>query len=363
MTLRSLREATAAGMFASPRALSDFAAALAVTMAEMHASGIVLGALDPDSVALESPHSVRLRPAPPSPRAWMAPERRGGMDTGVVGDSYLWGASVGYAATGMDAPAGSSPIPAASQPLAGLVTRALSPAPAVRPGLVEISSVIGRASAQAGGVFVAHSSPRRRRAALSWVVAAAVLAALVGAGTVVLLVGRGSTGPTTAETASAPVPDPLPSSADPSPSASSVQASPTPTPDVTLDPRPKPPPGPGVIAPSGTYFFESQLGPIRCAYFPEGTAGQVIACIDDRSNTLVRLNSGMIRVSRVTADQSSQVPRTGPSLGPSDPSLLMGTRPNGKPLFECWGSRGGVSCWESAEGDWFVMTGGGLETS
>lgn len=363
MTLRSLREVTAAGMLASPRALSDFACALASTMAEMHASGIVLGALDPDSVSLEAPHSVRLRPAFPSPQAWMAPERRGGMDTGVVGDSFLWGASVGYAATGMDTPAGSSPISTAVQPLAGLVTRALSPAPAVRPSLAEISSVIGLAGAQAGGTSVEHLSRRRRSAALIWVVAAAVLAALVGVGTVVLLVGRGSTGPATAGTASAPVPDPLAISGDPSPSASSAQASSTPTPDVTLDPRPKPPPGPGVIAPSGTYFFESQLGPIRCAYFPEGTAGQVIACIDDRSNTLVRLNSGMIRVSKVTADQSGQVPRTGPSLGPSETSLLMGTRPNGKPLFECWGTRGGVSCWESAEGDWFAMTGGGLETS
>lgn len=361
MVLRSLREATAAGVLSSPGALTEFAAALAATMAEMHASGIVVGALDADSVALESPQSVRVRPAMPSPQAWMAPERRGGMDTGVVSDSFLWGATVGYAATGTDVPAGSSPIAPHIQPLAGLVTRALSPAPAVRPGLVEISGVLGRPGF-AGGFTSAHgSTPRGRNRTLLWAVGAAALAAIVGVGTVVLLVSRSTTAPTTAATTSAPAP--LPSPADPTPAPVVESVSPAPAPDVTVDPKPQPPPGPGVVAPSGTYFFESQSGPIRCAYFPEGTAGQVIACIDDRSETLVRLNAGMIRVTRVTADQSVQVPQTGPALGPTDAALLMGTRTNGKPLFECWGSPGGISCREGAEGDWFVMTGGGLETS
>lgn len=102
---------------------------------------------------------------------------------------------------------------------------------------------------------------------------------------------------------------------------------------------------------------------MRCAYFPEGTAGQVIACIDDRSETLVRLNAGMIRVTRVTESQSVQVPLIGVELGPSDSPWLYGTKANGKPLFECWGVPGGIACRETAQGDWFVMTGSGLQTS
>lgn len=363
MVLRSLREATAVGMLSSPGALTDFAAALAATMAEMHASGIVIGALDADSVALDSPQAVRLRPAMPSPQAWMAPERRGGMDTGVVGDSFLWGAAVGYAAAGTAVPAGSSPVTPAIQPLAGLVARALSPAPAVRPGLVEINAALGRPGV-AGGVTPAQvSTPRGRNRTLIWAVGAVALAAIGGIGTVVLLVDSSTTGPTTAASTAAPVSLPSPADPMPAPSIAPSIAPVSPAPDFTVSPKPEPPPGPGVIAPTGTYFFESRSGPIRCAYFPEGTAGQVIACIDDRSETLVRLNAGMIRVTRVTADQSAQVPQTGPALGPADASLLTGTRTNGKPLFECWGSPGGISCREEAEGDWFVMTGGGLETS
>lgn len=359
----SLREATAAGLLASPTALSQFAGALAATMADMHASGVVLGALDVDSVALDSPRSVRLRPTVPSSQAWMAPERRGGMDTGVVGDSFLWGATVGYAATGAETPAGSSPIPPTVQPLAALVTRALSAAPAMRPGLAEISSALGMPAAGQGVAAVEGAGVRGRSTTLIWAVGAVVLAAFVGIGTVVFLVGRGSTAPATVETSLAPMPSRTAADQAPSATSAPVAPAPAPVPDVTFDPRPEPPPGPGVTAPGGTFFFESQGGPIRCAYFPEGTAGQVIACIDDRSDTLVRLNAGMIRVTRVTADQSVQVPRTGPALGPSDASLLMGTRSNGKPLFECWGGRSGISCREAAEGDWFVMTGGGLETS
>lgn len=367
MALRSLREAVAAGTLSSARDLNEFAAALAAVIADMHSSGIVLGALDADSVALDSPRSVRVRPAAPSPAGWMAPERRGGMDTGVVGDSYLWGACVGFAATGVDTPAGSSPVPPSLDPLASLVSRALSPAPAMRPGLAEIGAVLGASGAASAAAPPTGRTPSPdaggRRATFLWAAVGAVIAAAVAVGAVVFLIGRGSSQPPTAD----PVPLPIESTmtADPAPSPTAVVESPdpAPAPDVTIDPRPQPPPGPGVVAPPGTSFFEAQSGPVRCAYFPEGTAGQVIACIDDQSDTLVRLNAGMIRVTQVTQDQSVQVPRTGPLLGPADGPRLLGTRPSGKPLFECWGVPGGIACREGAQGDWFVMTAGELETS
>lgn len=118
-----------------------------------------------------------------------------------------------------------------------------------------------------------------------------------------------------------------------------------------------------MAAPSGTSFFESSGGDVRCAYFPEGTAGQVIACIDDRTDTLVRLNSGMIRVTEVTESQSLQVPRVGLLVDNQSPVRTYGTRTNGRPLFECWGEGAGVTCIDKAEGSWFIMLPGGLRTS
>ena len=360
MPSRTLREVVAAGSFTTAADLAAFADGLASAIATLHSSGVVLAAVDPDCVVLDSPGAVRIRPAPPSAAAWMAPERRGGMDSGIVGDSYLWGACIAYAATGREPVTGSVPLPPTLEPLASLTARALSAAPAVRPSFDEIARFLRPGSV--GGA----SAPSSRRTLL-WAIVGGVVAAAVGIAAVLLLVGGSSSTPNGTSTipeTSAPTPLPTPTPTPPSPSPT-----PTPTPtrgptdDVPIGDAPQPPPGRGVVAPSGTSFLESATGPVRCAYFPEGTAGQVIACIDDRSETLVRLNAGMIRVTRVTESQSVQVPQIGVELGPSDAAWLYGTKANGKPLFECWGVPGGIACRETAQRDWFVMTGGGLQTS
>jgi hypothetical protein len=358
MPSRTLRDVVAAGSFTTATDLVAFADGLAAAIARLHSSGVVLGAVDPDCVVLDSPGAVRVRPAPASASAWMAPERRGGMDSGIVGDSYLWGACVAYAATGREPLTGSVPLPPSMDPVASLTARALSAAPAIRPTFDEI----GR-SLRPGSVGGASDSSSRRT--LLWAIVGGVVAAAVGIAAVLIFVGGSSSTSNDTSTmpeTSAPMP-PSPPPTPPSPTPTPTTPSPTPTPIVPPTDGPPPPPGPGVVAPSGTSFLESSSGPVRCAYFPEGTAGQVIACIDDRSDTLVRLNAGMIRVTQVTASQSVQVPQIGVELGPSDPAWLYGTRANGKPLFECWGVPGGIACREQAQGDWFVMTGGELQTS
>lgn len=358
MPARTLREAVAAGGLISASDLAAFADGLAAAIARLHSSGVVLAAIDPDCVVLDSPGAVRVRPAPPSAFAWMAPERRGGMDSGIVGDSYLWGASIAYAVTGREPVTGSVPLPPSMEPLASLAARALSAAPAIRPTFDEI----GR-SLRPG--FVGGASDSSNRRTLLWAIVGGVAAAAVGIAAVVFFVGGSSStsnGTSTMTETTAPTP-PSPPSTPPSPAPTPTPPSPAPTSVVPPTDGPPPPPGPGVVAPSGTSFLESSSGPVRCAYFPEGTAGQVIACIDDRSETLVRLNAGMIRVTQVTASQSIQVPKIGVALDPSDPAWLYGSRANGKPLFECWGVSGGIACREQARGDWFVMTGGGLQTS
>ena len=359
----TLRQAVASGVLPTQAELVRLASALAKAMTAVHMSGTVVTALDADSVVLDGPGAVRVRPMPATASSWMAPERRGGLDSGIVGDSFLWGACVAYAATGQEPVGGTGPLPPSMEPLASLVVRALSPVPAVRPTFDEINGTLGSGSARAR-----ESSTRQRN--LIFIGVGAVIAALLGVAGAVVLAG-GSSMDEDSSTATVVIATPPASSQPPTIASSTPGTEPPASPepsgtadiDVDLEVGPVPPPGTGVVAPGGTSFFESSSGLVRCAYFPEGTAGQVIACIDDESDTLVRLNAGMIRVTEVTASQSGQVPRIGVELGPRDSAWLYGTRGDGRPLFECWGVDGGIACREKAKDDWFVMGSDDLKTS
>lgn len=357
----TLRELVVSERLASTQEMTYFALGLASAISASHRSGVLVGTVGPDDVILTDANVVQLSSARTGRDSWMPPEVRSGSGAGILGDSYLWGTCVAFAASRGKAMSMQSLVATMPRALGDLVERSLSMTPEIRPGLDEIVSILSGNPAPG----LSTSAREQRSSALVWILTGAVVAAVLGVAAVVVLVGRTTTNSPPPSLASESVEPDRVSTAQPADPTSEPASPVTPTPKQppVIDPRPQPPPGPAVVAASGTSFLEGRGSPVRCAYFPEGTAGQVIACIDDQSETLVRLNAGMIRVTRVTADQSAQVPRTGVVLAPGGSARLYGTKGGGKSLFECWGVPDGVACQELEEGDWFVMTGGSLRTS
>ena len=112
-----------------------------------------------------------------------------------------------------------------------------------------------------------------------------------------------------------------------------------------------------VVVGGGDDNWQSESGNLKCAYFPHGSQGPSVACVDLSSGTLMRLNTGYSRRSQATESQLAQLPG-GQIQGPNDPARDEGTLPDGRPQFTCWQGAMGMTCNDNATNAYFIIRAG-----
>ena len=125
---------------------------------------------------------------------------------------------------------------------------------------------------------------------------------------------------------------------------------------------PTKPTGSGPILDSEAINWQSASGNLRCSYFPHGSVGQSVACLDASTNTLVRLNTGLVRVSSATGNQVAQLPG-GRVITQNNDTLFLGSLGDGSARFSCWQGADGMTCLDDSMNSWFIIRMGHVWTS